>query len=268
MTTKYTLEDCVVRDCLEAVSQTSERIPDLELMLVGGIANQMYCPEKELYRPTNDIDIAPSRIVSHQEFGQGLAPMITDYISSKGRSAQASKTRYSFELDLSLDEPLFIHISRYSKPFFERAKQQKLREIEHSRLLQIPYSDKSIKVVGPEDLIVSKIKRLKRLEHAIDFAMNQRIAYDSLKDRDFGFLAKQDHAGWLGALLRDKNYLTQIITKERFGEYTHHINRYKVEKDLYDISLLLKGVVSETVPFDEDYYDAALADTGHFDYSE
>jgi len=152
-----TLDEEIVRDSLEAVSQLEDREP---IYLIGGVATQSYLPTL-CRRPTSDIDYALVRPLGYPDFREIIKP-VSEFLQDKGYSFETKKgSRASMLIihDYQRFESLAIEFARKNENSFQKRKKMLEREFDHTKTKIIEGRDKTYKTACPEDLVIPKIAR-------------------------------------------------------------------------------------------------------------
>jgi len=270
MSEKYTVNDKLVQDSLRAIS-FSNSISNIELILVGGMASQLHLRKDygDFLRPTHDVDTVPSRPIVSHDFKGSLREHMFAFLQNEGyKTTNGKKTRYGFELIINdQNDIFFIHLNKYPKSIYEKNKKTKDREAENavefeiSSAENIKYSNR-VRAFRVEDIITNKIIRLKKLESHRVMGPSERENFNILKMERFDNLANINFNDYLVKLIEERAEMQKIAYDTE--KFNNKIGTYKIRKDLYDISLLAKGVVDKKLTFDQQYYKNALSDIKFF----
>lgn len=259
MEDKFTLEDKVLQDSLAAVGSYSQKPQNqYKLLVLGGIANQLYAYPAfaNLMRPTTDLDLVANSPITYaafrHELGRSLAQKLEKY-----NPEIKPRSHHTFQLSLKDQDgdPLLIHIYRRSINRYNLEKNSIERQFSNANRLQIPNTSSAVYILRTEDLLEQKIgvfSRLKRLERLHKIPKEFKELYEKIKKRDWIALANQDINSWLSELKKEKTRLPSHYDHghEAFQEALDH---YCSFKDIFDICLLLKLAVNNSIDFDEDY---------------
>ncbi|MBT3940979.1 hypothetical protein HOD83_02625 [Candidatus Woesearchaeota archaeon] len=147
-----TIEDTITRDGLKALPET--------LVTVGGMAIQLYAQNLGYtnFRSTSDIDTETHERMSFTEFVDRIAVPIMDQLPNY--SIIPRKRRKAFELKVISEagEELLIHGNRHSQKEYALKADIRNRELDNTHYIQIDGAP--IKLVAPEDIIVTKLDRI------------------------------------------------------------------------------------------------------------
>ena len=193
-----TIEDVITRDSLKALPAT--------LFTVGGIAVQMYGKEHGVttFRTTSDIDTETHERMPFTEFIEKIATPIMDNL--EGYTVMPRKGRKAYELKVidKQGNAVLIHGNRYSRKQFRLKRDMLERELEKTRYVSI--ADAPIRIIAPEDIVVTKLDRiLTNLEH-YNLDLQQREVQQLNQDRiDLYAVFDQAEPVDLGRLQLDKD---------------------------------------------------------------
>ncbi len=255
MSTRYTLNDKLVRDGLASVARVSPH----GIYLAGGIANQLYIyPHYPgLLRPTNDADFARTQPIDHATFDEIYEASKTPLGQYKLRRG---RDREGFFIHLSDDTlPFFIHFEKTTKPHWEKVKGTKERQYSTSNEVVIPETTSRIKIVRPEEIVLGKVRRLSYLAKKGMLTPESYRSYQVVVNREFEKLGDLDLSAQLSKLSDLKDSLSGHF-EASVEQGTHARQVYNGEKDIYDISLLFNLIAVRQVGFDDAYYDDILKD--------
>lgn len=121
----HTLDDKISKDCISAVSDTSEHI------LKGGMAIQAYFNDKfgnksnPLKRETSDIDTFSPKKLSYRQFKNSVSEDIQNDLLAKGYSTNVNKNKVAYEIEVFDNEnsdKMLIHFDRYANGFHKVEK--------------------------------------------------------------------------------------------------------------------------------------------------
>lgn len=253
--THYTLHDNLfvasVLSGLEGVSQA-----DLDgAYLVGGGAVQFYAHDHQLWRPTLDADIQTRTSLSKTlrlKWGQAAL----DQLRQRGYSGSYRHARSGAEVKLNVPEgalPFFLHLDVYTPRYVDEHQRQIDASFERRRSLDLegrmegmPYF-----IQAPEDLVLNKLKRPYYAMHRKrlcpeDEDVVQALIAGCLDDIDAGDLSER-----LEDTLALRNMGMEEITRKGFKKATQLFDRYKDQKDIYDILLLIASDRQKKI-FDDD----------------
>lgn len=148
-----TLDDCMVRDGLEAVSLLDNQY------LVGGIATQSYLPTS-CRRPTSDIDFSVVRPLQYRDFKSMIAP-VREYLHDKEYTTETKKRSRAYSLDVSSPkgEGLCLEFARRNAQNFEKKRKHLEREFENANSKIIEGRESTYKVCRAEDIAIPKLVR-------------------------------------------------------------------------------------------------------------
>ncbi|MEM5802376.1 MAG: hypothetical protein QXO57_00225 [Candidatus Aenigmatarchaeota archaeon] len=246
MQEKYTIRDELVRSSLEAIANSSPE----GLFLAGGMANQLYICRiyPELLRPTHDADfgrVPPMNRSLLEELYRNCFGVIRKYNPRRGND------REGFFIQLKEDEnPFFIHFERPSKKYWEKNRRIRERELDTANEVYIPDTTSKLKVVRPEEIISSKLRRIYFVASKGLLTQELQNLYDKIKKGQFD--VEINFLEWLKHLIQLKNSLSGYF--EVSDEHGREARlRYNAEKDLYDILLLKKLADAGEIDFNERY---------------
>ncbi len=254
----FDIQEKPVRDTLESLAIAGAQEGESRLVLVGGMALQMYATtERDLLRPTSDIDVLDPANRSYEVFRGGIANSMIAELRKRGYAAQSKRGKAKNEVKVMkgqnarAQELFFAHFTRYSPETFKRIAQVTEREVAYAKELVLPYegSQCTIKVVSPEDMIPYKLRRLKnymekeRIEDPI-----YGVLLAQVEDFNWEELAKIDLRDWCERLTTMQSRIAG-----HNGETTPEKGRYVVNKDLYDFCLLARVFESRPELFNRAY---------------
>ena len=84
---------------------------------------------------------------------------------------------------------------------------------------------------------------------------------DGVLDRKFEVVSDEELIEWLKLLKRQKDILPAFMDSD-VGRFTEERNHYLASKDLFDIALMAKLIVSGNVDFNENYFDELVIEKG------
>lgn len=257
---KFTLKDRLVKESLKSISELDNE--DLNIIIVGGVACQLYSVSPDFLRPTSDLDSLPSYQISSKEFRESVGKDISSHLAKLGYPITLGKKRFSYELGTKEDnEPFFIHIARFSDSYFKRHKEWKQREIDNAKVIYVPEIEgRPLLIHRIEDVLANKARRLRMLEREGYITDENLEEWQKFQDEDINKLGSVD-------LNKKLEYIKQIrgslvnITKKNFttNQSQSRINSYKVLKDLYDITLLSRTILEGEELIDIAYLRESLA---------
>ncbi len=279
----YTLLDDLPRRILTSFPKCNERLtelnPDLNtdlfLVVVGGFAVQLHLHDKELLRPTNDIDVSPSTVPFHKlsktDFKEGIFNVLSkdnpQYLmshneTSKGYEVKVDPSGGSGQVNvIESGKPLFfIHINQFSKRYREKHSEWKAREIENSQeidLTKFNLPNLKIRTFRIEDIIANKMRRLGYFERNGILTPDERSRFNALSEGNWKQVYSIDFLNELNRI----SSLSQLadLDSSHFGnEKSDCLDHFKVRKDLYDIAVLLYEVSEGKLEFDEKYFKHAI----------
>ncbi len=255
---QFSLEDRVVQSSIKTLTEINERNPERKLVIVGGIACQLYCTDPKLYRPTNDVDILFMHQMSAAEFKDTLGKDIACRMAAQGYPSILSKGRGSHEVATKEDgKTFYIHVARFSKPYLGKHKDWKSREIDNAKTMTkegLPYN---ILVHRIEDIMANKSRRLRRFEKDGHIRGRCKEEWETFQDENFDLLANQDLQYKLQHIIKESETF-ENMTVDEFAKNYPDVCFYKVHKDLYDIALLCRTVLEGKQDFDIKYLRDAI----------
>lgn len=241
--TDYTLYDPIFVAAILSGLEGMEHIDHNSAYLIGGGAIQFYTFSPTLVRPTLDADIQTRDALPkflRLQWGQAAL----DQLKKRGYQGSYRKARSGAEIKLALSEgklPFFLHLDVYTQTYAQQHRQEVEEAFERRRplLLEgriegIPYS-----IQAPEDLLSNKLKRpLYAIQRQRlcpeDVDIVHAVAAGCLDDVDVGDLEER-----LQDTMTLRNMGMEEITRHGFEHATKLFDRYKDQKDIYDILVLI-----------------------------
>ena len=259
MENKFTLDDTILRESLEAVGKYQQSKQKNQFVIVGGIANQLYSYTSfpGLIRPTTDLDIDSDKYINYATFRDVVAREICD--SLKSYKPAISDQHHIFQIEIKDEDevPLLIHSYKFSQNGYEKNKKSLERQVSNANFVKVPKSDCKVLVVRPEEILYSKLDRLKKLEKGGKIPEELKKLYDVTKNRDWISFADEDLKQWLSSLKIEKLMLPTCYDRGE-KEFKKALDHYRVSKDFYDVSLLITLALQGRINIVEDYYDEIL----------
>ncbi len=254
MTSKFTVVDKIVGDSLAAADSYREQYQYYKPVVGGGIATQLYTYPNfpDLLRPTSDLDLFIKPKLNPAAFrnavGKNLAKLLEEY------KPQVSVLRHVYEVKTEDKEghQFFIHSYKWTENNWEREKNNVERQVSNASPLSIPNLDRTVYTVRPEDILADKVRRLGKTEEQCKIPTKFNGNYRAVRNRNWDTLGEQDLNEWLPLVVQQKNRLPGYFDRGE-DEFRNAVNEYRVYKDLFDISLLVKLASNKKIDFDEAY---------------
>ncbi len=250
---QYKITDDLVQHAL----QVSQNIPGRPMIIVGGMAVQLYNSDLSLNRPTDDIDILPQQKLSTKEFREEVAPYFTQHADELGMAVDDIKGHRSYELAYSGEgeRPFFVHLSYFSENYWKRHESWKQREIDNSSVRDFGDRGKAI-VFRPEDILANKLRRLRNLYSKGHITGKNLDVFHALRHGDVEGLAAIDLESRLEDVQDRRWDIIQSLAGQKYAD-NEQVEPYKVLKDTYDIGLLGRCLVRGEYDFSPEYYGVA-----------
>lgn len=247
---KYTLDDVIVRDIIEGVSVLDN--VKRRIIMAGGMAGQSYTKDFSNYwRPTMDIDYATSPFLSKQDFEE-INAELSELLSKKDISVCGGKAHNNYELICeNMEDKVIVHFDRFSKNYYERVRQIEEKKVNDAVKITIPKTELEVRVVRPEHYLNGKLKRLSKFHREKCIPDDQTEAYKAAREFDFDTLSRYKILNELPNLIEERDIL--IVMPKDFDMFQERLRDYKRDKDIYDVCLFSKAVVSGCIEFDENY---------------
>lgn len=263
MHNKFTVRDKIVGDSLKSIETYRASSGHYKPVIGGGIANQIYAYPHfpTLLRPTHDVDVVVSpRLTSdafRQDVGRGITRTLGQYYSP-----EVNVLRHVYEVKTEDPEGdlFFIHSYRWTVNGWERERKTVERQVSDANHVSIPNSDGVVHIVRPEEIIVGKVQRLRKLEGKGKIPHDFNGNYRAVKGREWGVLASSDFDQWLSSLVHQKDRLPASYDRGK-EEFQKALDAYVGSKDLFDIALISRLASDRKIDFDEKYYDGILQGT-------
>lgn len=254
MINKFTIDDLIVRESLDAINHYDKERPDDKFVVIGGIATQIYTDKysHELLRPTTDLDIATDKKVSFECYKDGIGGYFAHRLNKY--NPHISSLRHVLEVKLTDDKPNFlIHTYKFTENGFQRNKRDLERQVSNSLRTEIPGSTSKVHVVRPEDLLDSKLNRIRTISTKGKIPEDFKELYGNIQKNIWAGFSKDSMKEWLDTLKSEKEELPFIYDRG-FEEFTQALDHYRCSKDLYDVALILSLALNGNLSFDESYY--------------
>jgi hypothetical protein len=231
----FTLSDKVYRYALRVAAKSTDSIPGVKMILSGGAVIQLYLREKpELFRPTHDIDIVPSRALTEEErdfWRESLEGTLNrDGFSTHSEDDEFFPVKVNFE---GLGSELYISLTK-TYPDFHNQYAQRIRG-EFQRAREMSYDGVNIPHQSLADILVGKLVRFwdyKKARTETDLVIQGFFDKLESSPETFSVSDRPD----LDMLVRARNRRNI----ETLGEINRQnlfkaIGDYKSRKDMYDI---------------------------------
>lgn len=239
---KYTLRDKIFRDGMYFSALASQMTPSFpDILLVGGGASQMMAHEyPHLLRPTTDIDVIPTKHIANSH-RKAWAKKASEIANSEGYKAEG-KIGLGGEVRFLDMEPVFLlHLDCFSKKNKEESERR--AKLEYTRSNSSDIRGVTIKYQRPEDNIAKKVARSYNLLKTGSASPNtdamnlfRAIEGGDVLDTSLG---ETELAKILQQIERTRRIGIEDLARESHEDTMRRIADYKVEKDIYDIRLVL-----------------------------
>jgi len=242
MDKRYTLNDTLFKYSLAKSSESEEAFEGKgRIMVVGGVATQLISYNKDLLRPTTDIDLIIDKSVSKTE-RRKWAECLGQKIEKEGYPVNYGLNRYGAEVNFAnLERNLVIHLNYLGSGFFERFRKKIEREYERAEIYNI--LDTKIRCQSPMDIIINKLRRIEILDkfNKIELDSYKKYFLSLVKDAQFDDIDTEELSDMLVENIIDRNQTIEDISRESFDLVKKRIDQYKIYKDIYDISLIIES---------------------------
>ncbi|HLC61593.1 MAG TPA: hypothetical protein VJI52_01090 [Candidatus Nanoarchaeia archaeon] len=257
---RFTLSDKLVQTSLESLARINSKTTDLKLVLVGGMACQAHSANPELYRPTNDLDVLPSRGLSYPEFRDDVGQKIVEVLDGRGYPSSLGRTRLGYEVASNDGADVFYtHLGKLTASYLARHAHWKQREIDNAQELEIQgVKERPVLVHRIEDVLANKTRRIGKLQQMGYLSNQQQAEFEKFLDEDFESLGSIELVARLDFLKLVRESLLDI-TPENFSANFDRLNHYKVLKDLYDVCLLSRVIIEGGAPLNTEYLRIAMS---------
>ena len=263
MADKYTLDEQVVIKSLEAIAtQVHEKTNEgqevdnpTKLLLIGGIANQLYCHSNypHLIRPTADLDILTDSFVGYPTFRDVLAPRIESQLNGYNPQHKQAQRVYEILLEEDSHRGFMIHFPNLSRKRYGRLKGSLERQVSSSLEFRIPNSEKTVRVQIPEEIFYHKMHRLRIIEKEGHIPRELEKIYRKLSKMDWISLSGIDINTWTSDLKKQKEMLPAYFD-HGLDVFIPKIREYTASKDIFDLLMLTSLAVQNELDFNEDMY--------------
>ncbi len=254
MINKFTIDDVVVKESLDAVNHYDKENPDNKFVVIGGIATQLYTDKysHDLLRPTTDLDLATDKKTNFESYKNGIGGYLAHRLNKYG--PHIASLRHVLEVKLTDDKPKFlIHTYKFTENGYKRNQRSLERQTSNALKLQIPDSTSKVYVARPEDLLDSKINRIKIIITKGKIPEEFKLLYENIERNIWSGFSKDNMEEWLNDLKQEKEELPSVYD-HGFEEFTQALDHYRCSKDLYDVALLVSLALNGNISFDESYY--------------
>ncbi len=242
MKKKYTLKDTLFK-CALARGFDSEDAFDgqSKIMVVGGTATQLNCYNQDFLRATSDIDFIVDRATSNID-RRKWAEYVRKKIEQEGYAVTRGLHRGGAEVKfIDLGKDFFIHLDCFGKNAFEKSKKRLAGEYERAEEYNILGTQ--IRCQSPMDVIINKIRRINALEgyNQIELDPYDRYFFSFIKDAQFDLVNTEELSDRLENVTRERDKSLEDLSRYGFEAIKSQIAQYKVDKDIYDISLMIEA---------------------------
>jgi len=260
----FDLDELIVQHSLSALGKLPKK---RDVFVAGGIATQLYNLDKrELLRPTSDIDLPDISNEDFKEFVAGKGNELKEILEKEGYKVQLKRGHYSNNVLVRKDSELFsLNFTRYNKELHDKTAHITKREYENSSSINLPWNTtQKLKIIRPEDILANKSKRVSSADESI--ISKEGILYsiflDYAKNGDFKHLEmpEWDLKKWCKKLTSKQNELNALDLPENGLEKTEAFQSYKLNKDLYDLSLMSNFIFKNPSKFNRAYFDQAKSE--------
>ena len=249
----FTLKDKIVKEAMGSLSPAGKNRDECPVV-VGGMAVQLHCQDMiDRVRPTSDTDVIYiPEINSYSDFSSGIGGEIAEHIKSHGYQVALKKVKHRPNCEVKImdgqgnkaKERFFIHFDGVptNKP---KSCNINKRQVENAS--EIGYSGSSVYVLRPEDILASKLKRLKRkMIDAGDVSGLEQALFNTADSARWSELAKTPLEPWLDHIIDVQNsFPPEQVTLP---------TRYVIDKDFYDICLLARKIEGTDGMFNKAYF--------------
>jgi len=242
MDKRYTLNNPLFQYSL-ARGSDSEAAFDEEnrIMVVGGVATQLTSFDQSFLRPTTDIDFIVDKATSKTD-RKKWAQYVGQKVEQEGHSVKYGLSRYGARVSfVDLERNLLIHLDCFGRSYFK--KHQKKIEGEYERAETHEVLGTKVRCQSPMDIIINKLRRIKILKKFGDIGLNsyEKYFFSLVKDAQFDDIDTDRLFDMLEDNTRKGNQTLEDISRDGFESVKRKINQYKVNKDIYDISLVIES---------------------------
>lgn len=257
---KFTLENKVIKDTLRCIAENFS-YPVNKFIIVGGFGVQIYSKKNNKnipLRPSSDIDILPSPLLTKVKFKEKIVPTFQKYLNEIDNGL---KTRNSYQIKTGEGvDDFFIHITRFSSEYINRHWSWKKREIDNSQKVNIEDVGE-INVFRLEDILANKIRRLGRLYTTNNVKNEKDREYiKNIIKTDFDSFIEDyaiDISNQFNQTLEKRTMLLQKINQKNFIDNIEEITDFKILKDIFDCYSLLANY--KNTGFDKSYFKSAIS---------
>ena len=242
---QYTIDDRIFEVSLLSGIEGARDIEGCGVYLIGGGAIQFYAHDPALRRPTLDCDLQGTCIFP-KSLRKKWGTAALERLRSRGFSGVYKHARTGAEVKLgtsSGEQPFFLHLDAYTPHYFAEHQREIMEAYERRMPLNLEGGMANIfyDVQSPEDLLSYKLRRplvgvkMGRLCPEDEEIINT-IAAGGIDDVEVGDLEER-----LNDTLALRGMGMEEITRNGHLEATQLLDKYKDQKDIYDILLLIES---------------------------
>lgn len=236
----YTLESPIFRAGIIA-GYSSHAAVSKPTLIVGGAAVQLSVQDPEFLRPTNDVDISVVDILPKSQ-RKMWARYASAEASKLGYSSKGELTRYGAEIRFNgLDIDFIVHLDCFSQEFFKKYEHIFKAEYERSELYDV--DGVKVRAKSPVDLLANKIRKMRSLVFHRNATLNSQqkqvilqLESGRVDEVDTGDLKKR-----LKTVTSKRKKSIEDLGREGCIEILNDINGYVLEKDFYDVLLIVES---------------------------
>ena len=142
---------------------------------------------------------------------------------------------------MDLKRDFFIHLDCFGKNAFEKTEKKLAGEYERAEMHDV--EGKQIRCQSPMDIIINKIRRINVLEGYNQIELNpyDRYFFSFMKEAQFDLINPEKLYKRLENITKERNQSLEDISRYGFESIKNQIAQYKVDKDIYDISLIIES---------------------------
>ncbi|MEM0465525.1 MAG: hypothetical protein QXW97_02380 [Candidatus Pacearchaeota archaeon] len=237
----YTLRDDIFRYGLRLASESSETIKRKNLMITGGCATQLFLGDyKELYRPTDDIDLASDGYLKKQERILWMNELVKK-IREDGVSCTKGLCDSGAEVSLKgLLDDLFIRLNCFNQYYYLRYTEKIRGEFERS-INETLYGI-NVKYQHPIDIIANKFDRILSRNKVLGIPFDRKIneLINLLEEGEFDSIDIDLYKEDVEDIAAQRQINVEDLGRLSRRETQMIIEGYKIRKDIYDICCVIE----------------------------
>jgi len=240
---QYTLNDDIFQQSLLAGLQAAEETEGVNVFLIGGGAVQWYAHDHSLRRPTVDADLqSKTRLRKAERTVWGNATIAQ--LHQRGLKGSYKCVRSGGEVSLEVpqgDNPFFVHLD-VSTPSYCHKHEREIDECcERNRPFQLTPTSPTYAVQAPEDIMFHKLRRLIHAQEQWRLSPKDALAVDFLVEGLVDDVETGDLSKRLENAEKTRNLTLEEVVRGGLGSAAATMTRYKDEKNMYDVLLLLEA---------------------------